>query len=219
MNVIAFNASPKEENSNTSIMVQSFLQGAQKAGAQVQEVYLTQKKIQHCTGCFSCWFKTPGQCKFRDDMDSLLPLYQSADIVCFATPVYTHNMTAALKNFVDRLIPMKSPLLVQSQGDYDLQDTQTKTTQFVVLANAGFPGENNFNLLSQVFASCNPVLEIYRNCGMALKKDDRRVHAYLQQVQKAGFELAKEQVVTPETKATLQQEMIPQDEYITMLNM
>lgn len=219
MQAIVFNGSPKGKNSNTSVIVQSLLKGMGTAGAETEEIYLIDHEVKHCTGCFSCWFKTPGQCVFRDAMDTLLPKYTKADIVCFATPVYTWNMTAALKNFIDRLAPLKSPLLVESGGAYDLKDTEKKTAKFVVIANAGFPGESNFGTISQVFSSCHPVLEIYRNCGMALKKNDSRVTRYLETVSTAGTELVQKGTVGSETLQELRKELMPLDEYVRMIGM
>lgn len=219
MKVIAFNGSPKAKNSNTSVIVRAFLQGAQMAGAETEEIYLIHHEIKHCIGCFSCWFKMPGKCVLRDDMDALLPKYTEADIVCFASPVYTWNMTATLKNFVDRLAPLKSPLLERSSEHFDLKDTTEKTALFVTIANAGFPGESNFRTISQVFSSCHPVLEIYRNCGMALKKEDRNVKKYLETVTAAGMELVGHNAVSPRTADALQEELMPMEEYIRMIGM
>lgn len=219
MKVIVFNGSPRAKNSNSSVITAAFLSGAQRAGADTEEIYLIEKDVHHCVGCFSCWFKTPGQCVFGDDMGGLLAKYKTADIVCFAAPVYTWNMTAVLKNFIDRLAPLKSPVLQQQAGDFDLKDTEVKNAQFAVIANAGFPGENNFGVISQVFASCNPVLEIYRNCGMALKKDDHRVKDYLAAVETAGFELASGGGVSKETREKLNAELMPVEEYVRLIGM
>lgn len=219
MKIVVFNGSPKAKNSNTSVITTAFLNGAQRAGAQTEEIYLTEKNINHCTGCFSCWFRSPGQCIFRDDMDTLLAEYKTADIVCFATPVYTWNMTAALKNFVDRLAPLKSPLLQQTDGNFDLEDTEKKSAKFVTVANAGFPGERNFDTISRVFSSCRPVLEIYRNCGMALKKDDPRVKKYLETVADAGASLVSNGMVPANIIEKLAEDLMPTEEYIRMIGM
>ena len=93
-------------------------------------------------------------------MAQLLQKYHEADIVCFATPVYTWNMTALLKNFVDRLAPLKSPRVREKNGKFDLQDAEVRQQKFVVISNCGFPGENNFDVLRAAVACCNPSLEI-----------------------------------------------------------
>ena len=41
-------------------------------------------------------------------MEKLLRAYQSADVVCLGSPVYSWNMTG--------LIPLKSPLLTEQAG-------------------------------------------------------------------------------------------------------
>ena len=223
MRVAVFNGSPRGSAGNTGAVVRAFLRGTARAGAQTSEVSLIEKNVAHCTGCFHCWFKTPGRCVHRDDMDELLELYRRSDIVGFATPVYTWNMTAALKNFVDRLVPLKSPLLTQRDGHFDLEDTVMGTTRFVAIANAGFPGTKNFETIRQVFAPCEPVLEIYRNCGRLLASENPQakevVAPYLACVEGAGFELASTGWVSDETRRELDRELLPVEEYVKFLGM
>ena len=52
MKIIAFNGSPRGDKSVTNMMVEEFLSGARKAGAQTENILLSTKKIHHCVGCF-----------------------------------------------------------------------------------------------------------------------------------------------------------------------
>lgn len=221
LKITAFNGSPRVEQSNTQILVQKFLDGAKSAGAEVDNIFLIKKNINHCSGCFSCWFKTPGQCVFSDDMNELLEKYVSSDIVCLATPIYTWNMTAALKNFVDRLIPLRSPIVNQSNGNYDMTK-RIKFPDVVVISTSGFPGENNFETIKQVFKSANPVLEIYRNSGHLLKTNDPEikdtVDKYLKYVMEAGFEIVKDGKASDDIKSKLQMEIVRPEDYVEKLN-
>lgn len=223
MNFIVFNGSPAGVNSNTNVIAEAFLNGAKRADADTENVFLIDKNIGHCKGCFSCWFKTPGKCVMKDDMTELLDKYNAADVVCFASPVYTWNVTAALKNFVDRLVPLKSPLIVNSDEKFDLADSKSKTQQFVVISNCGFPGNKNFETMKVVFASCNPVLEIYRNCGKLLKSKDEKikttVNEYLQVVEQAGYEMATQNVVSEGTKSKLEMQLMSIPDYVKYIGM
>jgi multimeric flavodoxin WrbA len=221
MKITAFNGSPRAQQSNTNIIVQKFLEGAKLAGAEVDNVFLINRNINHCRGCFSCWFKTPGQCIINDDMKGLLEKYMSSDIICFATPVYTWNMTAALKNFADRLIPLRCPVTTQTDGHYDME-VRTKFPDAVVISNCGFPGEKNFDTIKEVFKSCNPVLEIYRNSGNLLRTSNLEIKVivdeYLEYVKKAGFEIVSGNEVSNDTKMKLQMELICPEEYVKMMS-
>lgn len=223
MKVIVFNGSPAAGRSATHVMAKAFLRGAARAGAEVEEIFLAEHTVCQCHGCFACWFSTPGRCVKQDDMAALLARYQQSDIVCFGTPVYTWNMTALLKNFVDRLVPLKAPRIVAEAGRFDLADAKARQQRFVVLANCGFPGENNFDVLRQAMASCHPALEIYRSCGKLLVSHQpqarARVDAWLPAVERAGWELVRDGAVTPATVDALAAPLMSDEEYIAFLGM
>jgi Multimeric flavodoxin WrbA len=223
MKITAFNGSPRGEKSNSHMLTENFLSGAREAGADTENIILIHENIEYCRGCFSCWFKTPGHCILKDGMDDLIEKYLSSDVICFVTPVYTWNMTAVLKNFVDRLIPLRCPAAIETNGKFDMKSRLVKLPDSVVIANSGFPGINNFGTIREVFTSCNPILEIYRNSGHLLKSDDAAVKArtqeYLDCVRQAGFELVRDGAVSAETKEMLKMELAGPDDYIKMMEL
>lgn len=223
MKVTVFNGSPAGCNSATNVIASAFLKGAISAGAETENIFLSDYHITQCQGCFACWFKTPGKCVMQDDMAKLLQKYNESDIVCFATPVYTWNMTALLKNFVDRLAPLKSPKIKEANGNFDLQDSKAKTQKFVIISNCGFPGDNNFDVLRAAVASCNPSLEIYRNCGKLLKSKKpeiaETVAQWLNVVEQAGKEMTTQGKISEITAKDLNMSLMSIPDYIAYIQM
>ena len=197
MKFVAFNGSPSGKASATGRIIEAFLAGARRAGVETDCYHLCEYNIEQCRGCFSCWFRSPGQCVLQDDMPELLRTYQTADVVCFGSPVYSWNMTALLKNFVDRLVPLKSPLLTRQDGHFDMADTQKREQR--------------------------SVLEIYRNCGKLLVSKQPSVqdtvHQYLTAVEQAGYEFAAMGAVSAETLALLDRPLMSTADYVKFLGM
>jgi multimeric flavodoxin WrbA len=118
MKILAINGSPRGRRSNTDRILQPFLEGAREAGAETETVYLKDLKINHCLGCFTCWTKTPGVCVHKDDMAALFPKVRQADVVVYATPLYVFTVSGLMKDFMDRLLPLADPHIVQRGAHY-----------------------------------------------------------------------------------------------------
>ena len=93
-----------------------FLQGVRETDAIVKDVDLTELSMERCLGCYHCWLTTPGQCVHSDDMGPLLKEVLAADVVVCLTPLYFYSMSAALKIFFERTLPLTRQGFVPSAG-------------------------------------------------------------------------------------------------------
>ncbi len=68
MKVVAINSSPMMGKGSTALILKPFLEGMEKAGAEVQLFYTKKLDIRPCQGDFHCWTRHPGECFQTDDM-------------------------------------------------------------------------------------------------------------------------------------------------------
>jgi len=155
-NVVVFDGGPRNAKySKTTFMVDNFVEGIKGAGANVETFKLKNYDINHCTGCYTCWTKTPGECISKDDMTMLRKKYREADLVVFASPLYIFNVTGIMKDFMDRLLPVLQPYMLMDKKGYIKHPDRfpEKGEQgFVVFSAAGFPDiDHNFDGLQAMY--------------------------------------------------------------------
>lgn len=67
-------------------------------------IFLKEMDMKPCSGCFRCLERGEEYCPHReDDRDKIVNAMHEADGVIFATPNYSLQVTALMKNFLDRL--------------------------------------------------------------------------------------------------------------------
>ena len=154
-NIVVFDGGPRNTKfSKTTFMVNHFCRGAKSAGADIEHVKLKDMKINPCTGCYTCWTKTPGECIFQDDMIDLRLKFRKADLIIFVSPLYIFNVTGIMKNFLDRLLPNMKPYMLVEDGEtkHPHRYPEDKQQGFIVFSAAGFPEvEHNFDGLKAMF--------------------------------------------------------------------
>jgi multimeric flavodoxin WrbA/putative sterol carrier protein len=152
MKILAINGSPRGARGNTDVLVQAFLSGARDAGAETDTVYVADLEIRHCTGCFSCWTRTPGVCVHDDDMPELLMRVRRSNVAVLASPLYGNMVTGMMKACLDRMLPLSHPAMVKA-GDQHGHPARYDdgTFRIVVISNAGFPEPSQFDGLKATF--------------------------------------------------------------------
>lgn len=94
--------------------LQKFLGGK---GHPAQLLSLRDLQARYCTGCWACWVKTPGKCIFEDDSHQVCRAVIQSDFVLFASPVLMGYLSALLKKFIDKLIPLVHPYITVDHGE------------------------------------------------------------------------------------------------------
>lgn len=226
MNVLALNASPRGGGqSKTEFLLNHLVQGMREAGADVEIAALRKKKIKQCVGCFTCWTKTPGVCIHQDDMTKeLYPKWLAADLVVYAFPLYHYTVSAAMKTFIERTLPVALPFFEQ-EGAETHHPLRRDFPKAVFLSVAGFPEMSVFDQLSAyvrfLFGTRTEslVAELYRPAAESLANsvflDKAREirEAFVQ----AGREIVRDLAVSPETMACLTQDFIENKEMFARL--
>jgi multimeric flavodoxin WrbA len=229
MKITAFNGSPKGPKGNTQVMVNEFLGGAQEAGAETECIFLAEKDIKPCKGCFGCWIRTPGECPADDDMPELLDKILKSDIIVYASPVYVGSVTGLMKNFLDRTIPMADPHFDKMDTGLCIHKSRYEgEANIVLISNCGFPEMEHFKYFRTVFeymvmnSNCRILAEIYRSQGEMLTIDNPMVQfllgSYKKSLRKAGQEIVEQSALTEETKQALERPLVPVEQYIEMAN-
>jgi len=212
LKILAINGSPKGTESNTDVLVQTFLEGAREEGADTETVYVRDLKVTPCTGCFSCWTKTPGVCIHRDDMQEMLLRIRESDILVLASPLYGNMVTGILKNFMDRMVPLSSPAIEKIGDEYNHPARyKDGISRFVLISNAGFPETHHFEALKTTFRQLDSGPRaglagmICCAAGPMLTTPGMRKHIqwYLDATRQAGRQVARGEVIRDDTQAIL----------------
>jgi multimeric flavodoxin WrbA len=99
--VLVVLGSPRKKG-NSATLSQMIITGAEKAGADVETVYLNGLDIRPCQGCYACKKPDSKGCAVDDDMQALYPKITASEAMVVASPVYWFSMSAQTKIFMDR---------------------------------------------------------------------------------------------------------------------
>ncbi len=171
---VAINGSPRMEKGNTAALLAPFVQGMADAGCEVELFYTGRLKIKPCAcGEMACWYRTPGECCIKDDMQQFYPRLREANILILATPVYI-PLPGDMQNVINRLCPLVRPLL-------DFRDGRTRASfrdevavrQMVLVSTGGWWEKENMGTVVRI------VQELAEDASVEFTGALLRPHAFL----------------------------------------
>lgn len=99
MKVVGFCGSPRIKG-NTEYLIETALNQLQEQGFETELVRLADKKIDQCSGCYSC--VQAKECSIVDDFQAMFQKMLEADGIILGSPVYHSSITPKLKALIDR---------------------------------------------------------------------------------------------------------------------
>ncbi len=216
MKILALQGSPRPHG-YTQMVLSKFLEGATAKGAEAEIIWLAQKKINACTGCYSCWFKHPGRCIHEDDLPQILEKLRLVDVWVWATPLYHFSMTSYAKRCLERTIPLVEPFLIESAGltTHPYRYPELSAKKIVLISVCGFPEKDhfsalveNFRLLAQAgrWELAGVLLRPGAETLIFLEKLGKKGEAVMAGFFRAGQELVEEGRISKEVEEVVSQE-------------
>jgi multimeric flavodoxin WrbA len=177
-NVLAVNGSPNKEKGYTGLILAAFLDGMRSAGSDVEVIYTTDLDLKPCTGEMYCWYKHPGTCYIKDDMQVIYQQLRQADVLIIATPVYI-PLPGKMQIFINRLCPLIHPLLETRENRTRAQfNDDVQIRKFMLVSTGGWWEKENFNSVIRI------VEELALNSNVEFSGALIRPHAFLMMKEK-----------------------------------
>lgn len=137
--ILVVHCSPRK-GGNSSMLADSFIDGAMQAGNEVKRIDVGHADIAGCMACEYC-LSHNGECIQKDDMQKYYPLLREYDTLVWATPMYFYNFPAQLRAFQDRMFcqignpfSIKSAALLMCFEDSDMARADPSVQSYRVCA-------------------------------------------------------------------------------------
>lgn len=224
MKILVLNGSPKKEKSDTMNITKAFLDGmSEKEKNEIHIINVIDKRIEYCTGCFSC-MRNGGECIHSDDMRGILEEILDSDLLVLSYPLYCYGMPAPLKAFLDRTLPLSSMAMHKVGDRYEhVGQADFSHLKYLMICGCGFPNsEHNFEPAVGQFKLCFPnnhtMITIPESPMFNAPEAEKVTAPRLELVKKAGKQYAKTGKIEPDLTAEICSPMIPDDVYAEIVN-
>jgi multimeric flavodoxin WrbA len=99
LKVLGICGSPRR-GGNTEVLLKEALRGASESGAEVEAVFLRDRKVGPCLEIYAC--KKDGRCVIKDDFREVSEKMVQADALILASPIFFYTVSSHTKMLMDR---------------------------------------------------------------------------------------------------------------------
>lgn len=233
MKILLLVGSMRAENSSSLKVARAFLKGITETceDAQVTEVFLRDKKIEHCLGCLCCWKNEKGVCVIHDDMDEIRRQVMENDIIIQCFPLYFFGMPSKMKAFTDRMISHVSEYRGVGGNEktgsflHTMRYPELMEKKLILISSCGYEETTGCydSVKLQYDTICgegNYLLITASQGGMLAESTlEAKVEKYLVKYTDAGREFAQTGTVSAETQAKLAIPMLGHNTFERIINL
>jgi multimeric flavodoxin WrbA len=175
---------------NSDQLLDRALEGAEASGAVVSRVYARDLKISGCRACGGC--DKTGKCVIKDEMADVYPLFEEADIIFLASPIYFYALTGQVKLLIDRAQAMWSKRFLEKTPE---QRKKFDSGKGYLIAVGATNGKNLFEGVQLTARYFFDALDMSYEGGIFFRKLDKKdaVREHPEMFQEA-FEFGKRAV-------------------------
>jgi multimeric flavodoxin WrbA len=206
------------DKGNTAVILTPFIEGMEKAGAEIDLVYSKKLNIKACIGDFQCWYKKVGVCIHSDEMKQYLDRLRIADIFVIATPIYL-PLPGELQNFLNRLMPLVEPILEFREGRTRAKfHDDVKISKIVLVSSGGWWEKENFDTVLRIAREIaeNGSIEfagpILRPHAFIMEHHKKKAKEIVEAAEKAGYHLIKDGEIPTNLLEAISQPLISEEE-------
>ncbi|MCF8358135.1 MAG: flavodoxin family protein [Prolixibacteraceae bacterium] len=149
MIITIVDGSPNGNNNTYPVELAELLK---KTGHDVTLFEARNMNINYCTGCWSCWWKTPGICTHQDDMPQLYKSYLKSDLVIHYSPMLAGFISSKLKTINDRSIPLVHPYMAMVNNESHHQKRYSKYPKLGLILNRNGADNEDLDITRDLYS-------------------------------------------------------------------
>lgn len=141
MKALILMGSPRKEG-NTASLLKPFVQALEKKGVDCKTFDVYDMNLNPCVACRTCqkdW--TVFGCPQDDDMQEIFDAAMEADLLVFASPIYSWYCTPPVKNVLDRLVYGMNKYYGEEMGP-----SIWKGKKMALISTCGYPVDKGADL-------------------------------------------------------------------------
>ncbi len=226
--VLVVSASHSMERSQTSLLLNPFISGMEKAGAKVEILYLKRLNLTPCKADLACWYKHPGTCIHNDKIHVFKDLVLDKDILIIACPIFTGGTSSTLQIFLERTLPLILPDFILHKKHYGHKMRHANLpSKLILISTCAFYEMDNFKPIVSLMKSYahggsfdygGALLRPHFNCIKQLFETDAYPKDIFDAASLAGYDYIKTGKIPKKYIDIIKRPLMGKKEYLQMVN-